>query len=106
MAELEEIGGITSAVGWLEFTVKVRGACTIEAAELVDAEDAAPTTVNAGLLAWAKAAVERPEAAAERLVMYIIGTNNAASVAAMLSASKAAILSNVKTAVSVLYKTS
>ena len=94
MATYQELYTFTSQPDWPEFLGKVRVAAVIKAVAILDS--ASP---SAAAVAWATDAIARQASAGDDVVWYVVGTNNAATIAAILAATDVAIQTNVNDAV-------
>lgn len=98
MATYLELARLTEQNDWGDFIDKIKTACVIKATAIIDS-----TTPTAEAKAWAEATIADKENAALSLVWYVIGSNDTATVTAILTASDSAIQTNVNSAVDVLY---
>lgn len=98
MATYLELARITEESTWGAFIDKVKAGCVIKATAIIDSP-----TPTAEAKAWAEATIADKESAASNLVWYVIGSNDTATISAILTASDNAIQTNVDAAVDVLY---
>jgi len=100
MATYAELSSITNEAEYQSFIDKVRVAVTVKAADIIDT-----ATPNAGLLDWAKTAINSPAAQSKAVAFYVIAKNKDVALASILTASDAAIQTNVGAAIDALYTT-
>lgn len=98
MATLAELGDITNDSQWGDFVKKVRVACAIKAAAIIES-----TTPGATALDWAKSTISNPVNAGDSIAYFVVATNNSLSLAQIYGANDSAIQSNVNTAVDAIY---
>ena len=98
MATYTELAAINFDPGWGALLNKIMVAVMVKAATIIDS--ASP---SADALAWAKATLTGPKAAANNIAFYVIASNKAASISTILAASDSAVQSNVDDAVDAMY---
>ena len=98
MATLLELALLPQDAGFANLKEKIKAATMIKAAAIIDG-----VVPNSGLLTWAQDAMRNPEAASNILIPYVLATNGAATVAAIVGASDSAIQTNINAAVDALY---
>ena len=98
MATYAELATIRQDPLWNDLLDKIVVATTIKATEVIDSATPAAT-----LLEWAKQAIAKPLNAANDIAFYVVAANQAATLAQILSASDAAIQTNIDTAIDAIY---
>ena len=98
MATYIELSTIHLDPQWNDLLAKVRVACSIKAAAIIDS-----ATPAAEALAWAKEATKKPGAAGNDLVFYIVAVNKAATLTQIYGAIDADVQTNVDSAVDAIY---
>jgi len=99
MATYGELASIREQSGWAEFQNKVRVAAAIKAVAIFETTTPAPTQAA---IDWATAAIRSPSVGGDSVLWYVIGANDTATLAQILSASDTAIQDNVNEAVGVI----
>lgn len=97
MATYSELAGIAQNAGFPALRDKVMVSCVVKAVALMEL-----STPSAAQIAWAKMAIDSPAAAADGVIWYVIGANESATLAQILSASDAAVQANVNAAADVI----
>ena len=98
MATYIELSTIHLDDQWNDLLSKVRVACSIKAAAIVDS---ATPTVEA--LGWAKNAIKQPGVAGNDLAFYAVAVNESATLAQIYTATDTAVQANVDAAVDASY---
>mgnify|MGYP000120630598 FL=1 len=98
MATYTEIAAIQEDPLWNGLLSKVRVACVIKAAAIIDS-----TTPVATALEWARTTIADPTKAGNVIAYYVIAKNSAATTAQMYAATDAAVQTNVDVAVDAIY---
>ena len=94
MATLSEIAAIKSDPLWGSLQNKVRAACVIKAAAILNS--ATPTTSQ---VQWADSTLSSPTSSGDKVIYYVIATNSSATIAQIMGAADTAIQANVDDAV-------
>lgn len=98
MATYIELSTIHLDPQWNDLLSKVRVACSIKAASIIDS-----ATPAAEALAWAKEATKKPGIAGNDLAFYSVAVNESATLAQIYSATDAAVQANIDAAVDAIY---
>ena len=98
MATYAELSTIHLDDQWNDLLAKIRVACSIKAAAIVDS-----ATPGADALAWATAAIKNPGIAGNDLAFYIVAANASATLVQIYGADDVAVQANVDTAVDAIY---
>ncbi len=98
MATYIELSTIHLDDQWNDLLAKVRVACSIKAAAIIDS-----ATPGADALVWAKNTTEQPGTAGNDLVWYIVAANKSATLTQIYNADDVAVQSNVDAAVDAIY---
>ena len=98
MATLEELATLPDDPAWGALVKKVTAACVVKAADII-----ASATPGEAAKGWAISCLSTPGSVANQIVFGVVGANDSATTAQILSAPDAAIQSNVSTVVDKLY---
>ena len=98
MATYTELATIKDGTEWNGLLEKIRVACVIKAAAIIDS-----TTPAATALEWAKQAIAKPEQAGDFIAHYVIAANADASLVQIYGATDNAVQNNVGNAVDAIY---
>lgn len=97
MATYSELSTIQDGAEWNGFLNRVRVACTIKAAAILDS-----VTPTQSQLDWANATIKTPNQSGQDIVFYVIAKNSGATLNQIYTATDAAIQTNVNAAVDAL----
>jgi hypothetical protein len=101
MATLGELSTIRDNPLWGTLLGKVRAACVIKAAAVIDSE-----SPGAAVLEWAKQVLKSPSAAGDGIIYYVIGkvgVGEGVTLSTIYGAPDTAIQNNVDAAVDAIY---
>lgn len=98
MATYLELSHIKDDESYGSLVNKVRVACAIKAAAVIDS-----TTPGATVLAWAKDTISNANRAGDAIAAYVIAKNKGATTANIYAATDVAIQNNVDAAIDALY---
>ena len=98
MATYLELATINRTDDWTQLIEKIRVACVIKAAAVIDS-----ATPPAAMLTWANNTIKNPNAAGSDIAFYIVAANASATLAQIYAATDEAVQTNVDSAIDALY---
>ena len=100
MATYLELSAIASDAQWNDLHSKIKVACLIKAAAIIDS-----ATPGATALEWARSTTANATRAGEDIAGYVIASNSAATIAQIYGASDTVVQDKVNAAVDAIYGT-